>query len=55
MKDTPSLPAEQEGKKWSGQIQSLVAIVVSIIHLSTAESGQQQPMHHVATQYSYST
>ena len=41
------LPSEEESQQWSGKIQTLVAIVIPVVHLTSPDGGQQQPMHHV--------
>lgn len=40
-------PSEQEGQQWPGEVQPLVAIVISVVQLSSAKSSQQQPVDHV--------
>lgn len=40
-------PSEQEGQQRPCEVQPLVAVVISVVQLSSAESSQQQPVDHV--------
>ncbi|RNA27888.1 hypothetical protein BpHYR1_036544 [Brachionus plicatilis] len=39
---------EEEGKKRTGQVEPLVADVIAVVELASAQRRQQQPMDHVA-------
>lgn len=40
-------PSEQEGQQRPCEVQPLVAVVIPVVQLSSAESSQQQPVDHV--------
>lgn len=40
-------PSKQEGQQRPRQVQSLVAVVISVVQLSSAKSSQQQPVDHI--------
>lgn len=44
-------PPEQEGQQGSSQVQPLVAVVISVVQLSSAQSSKQQPVYHVAAMH----
>lgn len=43
-------PSEEEGQERPGQIQPLVAVMISVVQLSSAQSRQQEPVHHITDQ-----
>jgi hypothetical protein len=43
-------PSEQESKKRTSKIKSLVAVVISVVQFSPTEGCQQKSMHHVTIQ-----
>lgn len=40
-------PSEEECQERPGQIQPLVAVMISVVQLSSAQSRQQEPVHHI--------
>ena len=39
--------AEEEGEEGTGQVKSLVAVVIPVVQLPSAQRGEEQPVHHV--------
>jgi hypothetical protein len=42
------VPSEEEGEKRTSQVQTFVAIVISVVYFPPTQRSQQQTMHHVA-------